>query len=36
MITRAIYRAISIPNATPPYDRASLKVYYPAVRQDTP
>ena len=35
MITRAIYRAISIPGAPAPYDRASLKLYYPARRQDT-
>ncbi len=31
MTTRAVYRAIAIPGAEPPYDRASLKVYYPAV-----
>lgn len=36
MITRAFYRAISIAGGTPPYDRASLKVYYPAEHQDTP
>lgn len=35
MITRAIYRAIRLPGATAPYDRASLKLYYPARRQDT-
>jgi dienelactone hydrolase len=35
MTTRAIYRAINIPGSTAPYDRASLKVYYPANRQGT-
>ena len=35
MITRAIYRAISLPGATAPYDRASLKLFYPACHQDT-
>lgn len=28
--TRAIFRAISIPDGTAPYDRASIKVFYPA------
>ena len=35
MTTRAFYRAIAIPGAEPPYDRASLKVYYPARYGDT-
>lgn len=30
MSVRAIYRAVSVPNAPAPYDRAMLKVYYPA------
>jgi alpha-beta hydrolase superfamily lysophospholipase len=30
MTIRAIYRAIAIPNCPAPYDRASLKVFYPA------
>ena len=30
VITRAIYRAIAMPGASPPCDRASLKIYYPA------
>lgn len=30
MTTRAIFRAISIPGMKPPYDRASLKIFYPA------
>ena len=29
MMVRAIYRAISIGNSTAPYDRASLKIFYP-------
>ncbi len=29
---RAVYRAIEIPGVKPPYDRASMKVYYPAKR----
>ena len=35
MITRAIYRAVAIPGATAPFDRASLKIYYPAQYGDT-
>lgn len=30
MTVRAIYRVISVPDAPAPYDRAMLKVYYPA------
>jgi dienelactone hydrolase len=30
MTVRAIYRAIAIPDSPAPYDRASLKIYYPA------
>lgn len=30
MKVRAIYRAIAVPGCPPPYDRASLKLYYPA------
>lgn len=30
MPVRALYRAISIPGASPPYGSAALKVYYPA------
>lgn len=30
MIVRALYRSIAIPDSTAPYDRASLKVFYPA------
>lgn len=30
MTVRAIYSAVAIPESNPPYDRASLKVYYPA------
>ena len=36
MITRAVYRAIAIPDMQAPYDRASLKIYYPAELTDTP
>ncbi|MEP5568437.1 MAG: hypothetical protein ABJN62_11425, partial [Halioglobus sp.] len=35
MIPRAIYRAIALPDAEAPYDRASLKVYYPAKYGDS-
>ncbi len=35
MTARAIYRAIGIPGVEPPYDRASLKIYYPARRLDS-
>ncbi|CAA0079914.1 Uncharacterised protein [Halioglobus japonicus] len=35
MTIRAVYRAIAIPGAEPPYDRASLKVFYPACYGDT-
>ncbi len=35
MSTRAIYRAVSIPGVDAPYDRASLKIYYPARRLNT-
>ena len=36
MTVRALYRAIAIPASPPPYDRANLKIYYPAQLQDTP
>ena len=35
MIPRAIYRAIAIPGLKPPYDRASLKIFYPAKYSDS-
>ena len=35
MTVRAIYRAVAIPESTSPYDRASLKVYYPAKYGDS-
>tara|TARA_R110002049_G_scaffold108165_7_gene256280 strand:+ start:2562 stop:3560 length:999 start_codon:yes stop_codon:yes gene_type:complete len=35
MTIRAVYRAIAIAGAEPPYDRASLKVFYPALYGDT-
>ena len=35
MTTRAIYRAISVPGCPAPYDRASLKIFYPAAAKDT-
>ena len=35
MSVRAIYRAIAIPDAEPPYDRASLKIYYPSKPGDS-
>ena len=35
MIARAVYRAIALPDMQPPYDRASLKIYYPARYGDT-
>lgn len=35
MIPRAIYRAIAVPDAEPPYDRISLKVFYPAKYGDS-
>ena len=35
MTIRAVYRAIAIAGAEPPYDRASLKVFYPAHYGDT-
>ena len=31
---RAVYRACEIPGASAPYDRLSLKIYYPAVPDD--
>lgn len=31
---RAIFRACEIPGASPPYDRASLKIFYPAAPDD--
>ena len=31
---RAVYRACAIPGASAPYDRASLKIYYPASPDD--
>ena len=31
---RAVYRACSIPDAPAPYDRASLKIWYPALPDD--
>jgi dienelactone hydrolase len=34
-MVRALYRVTAIPGAQPPYDRVSLKVYYPAVYGDT-
>ena len=33
-IARAVYRSCSLPNAPAPYDRLSLKVFYPAVPDD--
>ena len=33
---RAIYRACSIDGAPAPYDRITMKVYYPADRKDSP
>ena len=35
LTVRAIYRAVSVPGGAAPYDRASLKVYYPALRTDS-
>ena len=35
VIARAFFRAIEIPGFTAPYDRASLKVFYPARRTDS-
>lgn len=35
MPVRAIYRAISIPGCAAPYDRASLKIYYPSSPTDS-
>ena len=35
MTVRAIYSAVAIPESKPPYDRASLKVYYPASYGDS-
>jgi hypothetical protein len=35
MMVRAIYRAIAIADSPAPYDRASLKVFYPATYGDT-
>jgi dienelactone hydrolase len=35
MTVRALYSAIEIPGAVPPYDRASLKIYYPAKYTDS-
>ena len=35
MTARAIFRAIALPGMQPPYDRASLKIYYPARYGDT-
>jgi len=35
MPVRAFYRAIQIPGSTAPYDRASLKVYYPSKPTDS-
>ena len=33
-VARAVFRACEIPGANPPYDRASLKIYYPALPDD--
>jgi len=33
---RAFYRSAAIPNAQPPFDRATLKIYYPAAPENTP
>ncbi|MEP1472676.1 MAG: hypothetical protein ABJK20_12640 [Halieaceae bacterium] len=35
VIARAFFRSIEIPGFTAPYDRASLKVFYPARRTDS-
>jgi len=35
MPVRAFYRAIQIPGCTAPYDRASLKIYYPSKPTDS-
>lgn len=35
-MARAMYRAVHLSSATPPYDSASLKIYYPALYGDTP
>ena len=34
-MVRAIYRAIAIDGCAPPYDRASLKIFYPASFSDS-
>ena len=34
-IVRAVYRACTVPGAPPPYDRVSLKIFYPAVPDDS-
>jgi len=35
MPVRALYRAVSIPGCAAPYDRASLKIYYPSSPTDS-
>lgn len=35
MNVRAIYRAVAIPDCSTPYDRASLKIFYPAAYSDS-
>ena len=35
-IARALYRAVSLPGAEPPYNNACLKIFYPARYGDTP
>ena len=35
MTVRAFYRAVAIPACEPPFDRASLKIYYPARYSDS-
>ena len=34
-IVRAIYRACEVPDADAPYDRLQVKIYYPAVSDDS-
>ncbi len=36
LTARAFYRAVAIPDAAPPHDRITLKVFYPAAPEDTP